>query len=91
MSYSNNLFDKLKVMQEQKPDRQLLLYTSPSVKYAINTEIFLAQFKYCLVHQQKDECYDELKRILSEQYGEYQIQILERQFKQVNLSRMKIF
>lgn len=89
MSVSNKLFERFKNVKRQPPDKQLLLFSSYLIKHVSSIEVLLAQFKWCLDNDVKDECYKVLRQHLNGVFGEYEIDLLIRRYRQVKLNENK--
>ena len=84
MSLSNKLLENLMEQKSQQPDTQSLFYTKQ-----LPVHLLLAQIKWCLDNDMVGFDYLKLKNALISLYGEYEINLLIRRYKQVRINNEK--
>lgn len=84
MSLSNKLLENLMEQKSQQPDTQSLFYTAQ-----LPVHFLLAQMKWCLDNDMVGADYLKLKNALVALYGEYEINLLIRRYKQIYRNNIK--
>ena len=85
MKLCSSLYKLAESLNAIEPDRQLILNSSNQTLFALDINIIIAQFKWCLVNEDYTDCYRKLLKILNSIYGEEEVNALMMCYKKNSL------